>query len=330
MHLDIFKDDAFSLSQLSVAMVNLPHTPTRIGDLGYFKGAGINTLSMTIESVGATIALVPTAPRGSSGKVYTNEKRTLRTVSAVHLPQRAAILADQVQGVRAFGTETELQTAQGMMSEKLAAMRRDIDLTMEWQRLGAIKGQVLDADGSSVIWDWFSEFGVSQITKDFELDNDATQVILKVLELKRAVEAELGGLSFTGIRVFCSASFFDAFTRHPAVEKAFELYNTAYASSDVRGGFVFAGVTWEEYRGKVGSTDFVEDGYAYAVPEGVPNMFIARFAPADYMETVNTVGLPYYAKQEPMPFGKGIEVEAQSNPIHLNTRPRAVVKLVKF
>ena len=49
--------------------------------------------------------------------------------------------------------------------------------------------------------------------------------------------------------------------------------------------------------------------------------------PANYMETVNTIGLPYYAKQEPMDFDKGIEVETQSNPIHLCTRPAAICKL---
>jgi hypothetical protein len=45
------------------------------------------------------------------------------------------------------------------------------------------------------------------------------------------------------------------------------------------------------------------------------------------METVNTLGIPYYGKIEPMPFGKGVSGEAQSNPLHLCTRPRAVIRL---
>ena len=69
------------------------------------------------------------------------------------------------------------------------------------------------------------------------------------------------------------------------------------------------------------------DDEAYAVPKGVPERFITRFAPADYMEAVNTNGLPYYAKQEAGKFGKAVELEAQSNPLHLCTRPRAVIKL---
>ena len=57
--------------------------------------------------------------------------------------------------------------------------------------------------------------------------------------------------------------------------------------------------------------------------------FITRYAPADYMETVNTIGLPLYAKQELMRMNKGVELEAQSNPLNLRTKPRAVIKLTK-
>lgn len=62
-------------------------------------------------------------------------------------------------------------------------------------------------------------------------------------------------------------------------------------------------------------------------PEGVPGMFRTVYSPADYMETVNTVGVPYYAKQERMAFDKGVELEAQSNPICFNQLPEAVIKL---
>ena len=56
-------------------------------------------------------------------------------------------------------------------------------------------------------------------------------------------------------------------------------------------------------------------------------LLITRFGPADYMETVNTMGLPYYASQVPMDHHKGVNLEAQSNPLNLCTRPRAIIKL---
>ena len=45
------------------------------------------------------------------------------------------------------------------------------------------------------------------------------------------------------------------------------------------------------------------------------------------MDTVNTEGLPYYGQVEVLPFKKGVAGEAQSNPLHMVTRPRAIIHL---
>ena len=45
------------------------------------------------------------------------------------------------------------------------------------------------------------------------------------------------------------------------------------------------------------------------------------------METANTLGLPKYAKQEALRMNRGVEFEAQSNPLNLCTRPAAIIKL---
>ena len=68
---------------------------------------------------------------------------------------------------------------------------------------------------------------------------------------------------------------------------------------------------------------------AIVVPDGVPGLVITRFAPADYNETVNTIGLPYYARSEPKKMNKGWDLEAQSNPINICTRPASLIRVVK-
>ena len=85
------------------------------------------------------------------------------------------------------------------------------------------------------------------------------------------------------------------------------------------------GITYERYRGT--SAVKITDDCAYAVPEGVPGLFLTRFAPANYRETVNTIGIPYYAKGEPMKFDTGFELQAQSNPLNICTRPASIIKL---
>lgn len=328
--LDIFNDDAFSVTNLTRAMVDLPRVPTRIGELGLFEENGITTTTAMIERTSEGLKLVPSATRGSRGEPVTMKGRDLVPVKAVHLPQSGAVLADEVQGVRAFGTESELESVQNLVNKKLAKMKRQLDLTLEYHRIGAIKGQILDADGTSVLLDVYDVFGMTQTTQNFALATSTTAVRRKLIELRRAVQVALGGLSYSRVHVFCSSSFFDDLTNHASVAKAFELYQQNSLARDEQGTtFAMGGVMFEEYSGGVGGIDFIPDGQAYAFPLGVPGLFTTDFAPADYMETVNTLGLPYYAKQEAMKMGKGVEMESQSNPITLCTRPEAVIKLVK-
>ena len=329
MHMDIFNDDAFSVVSLTKAIEDTPFVPGRVGQLGIFSEEGVSTTSISIEKIGSTVSLVPAASRGSSGRPMGNDKRQMIPFTATHLPQRASILADEVQNLRAFGSETEVETAQRLMNRKLAKMRRDLDTTIEYQRIGAIKGSILDSDGTTELLNLHTAFGTSVTSHSLVLGTAGTQVRNKVIEARRKMEAALGGLTYSGARVLCSASFFDALVGHAKVEAAFDRYmNGEFLREDQRGGFYFAGVFWEEYRGQVGATKFVADGEAWMVPEGVPDLFVTNYAPADYMETVNTLGQAYYAKQEPKDFNKGIDVETQSNPIHICTRPAVPVKLL--
>ena len=57
----------------------------------------------------------------------------------------------------------------------------------------------------------------------------------------------------------------------------------------------------------------VETNKAYFYPTGVPNLFTTVFAPADYVETVNTMGLPRYVKQYTMQNDKGVHMDTQMN-----------------
>jgi hypothetical protein len=55
------------------------------------------------------------------------------------------------------------------------------------------------------------------------------------------------------------------------------------------------------------------------------DIYRTKYAPADYNETVNTMGRKLYAKQAPMEFDKGIKLEVQTNTMSWCTRPKALV-----
>lgn len=335
--LDIFNDDAFNVTSLTDAINDTLYIPTRIAELGWFNERGVATTTMAIERRGSQLNLVPNTPRGAGDTVVRGLKGRLIPLAFTHLPERATIQADEVQNVRAFGTESEVETVQNLVNERLETMRQNIDVTVEWQRMGAIKGQVLDADGTTVILDMFQTFELTQQHPTLMLSVPATPVRSALVGYKRLVEQALGGKRYTGLRMLCSAQFFDAFVEHPAVQRAWDNFrDSGLLQMDLRGGnnngsqttgFFFGGVMFEEYRGNVNGHDFIAPGDAYLCPEGVNGMYLTRYAPADYMETVNTMGLPYYAKQELLRFNKGVEIEAQSNPINFITNPDAVIRV---
>jgi hypothetical protein len=326
---DIFNNDAFSVSALTQTIVDIPRLQTKIGDKKLFKEQGMPTLGMMVERKGSSLSLVPAAPRGGIGDTALRGQRTLIHLPTVHLPQRGAMLADEVQGIRAFGSETEVEAVQSILKDKLEVAKNKLDITMEYHRIGAIKGLIMDADGVTPLLDVYAAFGMVQQTHFMALATTTTKVKQKVIEIKRKIQEKLGGKSYSKIRVLCSQSFFDDLTGHVVVEKAFELYQqNSYARTDQSGSaFEFADVIFEEYAGGVGATLFIPEGEAYAYPEGVNALFQTWYAPADWMETVNTKGLPYYAKQEIMPYNKGVSFESQSNPLNFCSLPEAVLKL---
>lgn len=325
-HMDIFKDDAFSMVELTAAVQNLPYQPGRIEKLGLFGESSINTLTVSIESQDGVLKLVDVTQRGAPSTPMAHAGRALRSFSVPHIALPDYLTADQVTGVRSFGTDSDLETIVKVVAQRMQPMRNSIEYTIESHRLMAIKGQYMNAGGSAV--SLFTEFGVVQQTLGFALLTATTKVRQKIMTMLEYIEDALGGLSFTGVRVMCGKSFWSELIEHPVVKETY--LNTQQASSlrgDPRMEFEFGGVIWERYRGT--SAVKVEDDDAYAIPEGVPELFITRFAPGDFVGAAGTLGERIYARQWERNDGRGIEMEVQSNPLNLCTRPRAVIKLTK-
>ncbi len=324
--LDIFNDDAFSLTSMTATINEQEYKPGRLGELGLFTESGIATTTAVVESQNGLLRLLPTAQRGAPGTQETAEKRKIRSFVIPHIPHDASILADEVQGVRAFGSEDRLQGVQTVVNNRLMAMNANHEVTLEHLRMGALKGQILDADGTTVIYDLYHEFGVTQQTHSFKFSDASTDVRIQCVKARRKVDNALGAQPYNGLRALCGADFYDGLVGHQDVKDTYQRYQDGAAlRNDPKTGFVYGDINWEEYRGQVSGIPFVGADEAYMIPEG-SGIFRTWFAPADFMETVNTIGLPRYAKQKVMDFERGVLVHTQSNPLPINLRPRAVIK----
>lgn len=332
--LDIFTDDAFSLVPLTDAINKLKFVPGLIGGMNLFMESGVAATSIALEERDGILTLVSPSPRGGPGTTLDKTKRKLRSLAIPHFEIDDAIMAEEVQGVRQWGSETALETVMGKVTDRTAIHSQSLEATQEFSRIGAVKGIVTYADSTTL--NLFTEFGVTQETEiDFDLDNASpAEGVLRRASAKviRQIAGILEGVPFNGVHAFVGDTFYDDLIAHKEVRDTFlrqvearQLREGYVEGGQSFGSFNFGGIVWQNYRGKVGDTDFVNTDKAHIFPTGVPNLFRTYFAPADYVETVNTLGRRLTAKQFPMPNDKGIELEVQMNTLNICTRPKALI-----
>lgn len=330
---NVFENPAFSMSSLTAAINILPNNYGLMESMGLFPPKPVRFRSVAVEEKNGVLTLLPTMPVGSPGTVGVRGKRKLRSFTIPHIPHDDVVLPDEVQGIRAFGSETEVQTVASVMAEHLQTMRNKHAITLEHLRIGALKGIILDADGSE-LYNLFDLFEITPKVVNFQLNAAGTDIKKKCLDLKRYLEKNLKGERMTGVHCLVSSDFFDAFTSHEKVVEAYQRWQDSFAlRSDMRSGFTFCGITFEEYAGEASDGDgnvrpFIEDGEGHAFPLGTVDTFATYFAPADFNETANTLGQPLYAKQEPRKFDRGTDIHTQSNPLPMCHRPAVLVKVL--
>lgn len=333
--LDIFNNDAFGVTSLTDFVNSLKYRPGRIGEMGLFDSTAITTTSIAIERIGDVLQLVKPTPRGGPGETRDMPKRTMLNLSVPHFQRDWAVMADQVQGVRAKGSESELETVQQVVGEVISAQTSDMDLTEEHARLGAVTGIVTYADASTL--NLFTAFGVTEETEvDFDLDaaSPADGVLRKAaVGVIRKMKAKLGAVPFASIHAFVGDTFFDQLLTHKEVRDTYKGWSEAQILRESYIGpnrasnpmFEFGGIVWENYGEIDGEGVGIAATKARFFPVGVPGLFRTYHAPADYIETVNTLGERLYAKQWPMPNDKGINGELQMNALQICTRPAVLM-----
>lgn len=328
-----FNNPAFEMAELTKAINLLPNNYGRLREMKIMPVKGVRSRTVIVEMKNGILTLLPTKPVGSPGTVHKMAKRNVRSFVVPHIPHDADILPEEYDGLRSFGSEDDVMALSQLMNDKLQSMRVNHGITLEHLRMGALKGEILDSDGST-IYNLYDEFNITPFEVDFELSDVDTDVKQKCIDLLRHMEDNLLGEAMRGVHVLVSQEFFDALVDHPKVREAYERWRDGeLLRTDMREGFNFAGVTFEEYRGRSldieGNTRrFIAASEGHAFPMGTLNTFETLVAPADFIETTNTIGQLLYAKQEERKFGRGIDIHTQSNPLPICYRPAVLVKVL--
>ena len=188
--------DTYTASEMTDAVIKLPLAPLRYS--GLFEEKGVSTTTVALEIKQGKIILVSDQPRGAEPEYLAGrgEKRNTKLLSCTHLPQTDVVTPEDLQDKRAFGT-TALTGPVTVINDKLSALKRNVEMTREFHRLGAIKGIVYDADGTTVLHNIFKTFGVQQkketITFPATAPENSNPIMAAILSAKRKAEAAMGG-----------------------------------------------------------------------------------------------------------------------------------------
>lgn len=322
---NVFESDLFTMTSMTAAIINSPYVPTRLSDLGLFEEQGESIPFVFVESTSdGKLVLLDVMPRGSQGKPLTDPKAKGIPFKIPHIPEQGQVLADEVIGVRRFGTTDQMRTVEEIRDRKLRDARRNIDYTIESHRMQCLLGNYINANNQAI--SLYTTFGLSRKEVAMDWANDSANQEEKHLKVQEAMEDALDGLPYTGIRVFHGKNSWAAAIANKSIRETY--LNTAMAAelrADPRQPREFGGMIHERYRGT--STVKIPDNEAYAVPMGVPGLFLTRFGPADTLDAVGVLGERYHVTPELLDFNKGMKFLAQSNPLNICTRPAAIIKL---
>lgn len=136
-----FENDAFNVVSLTEAINILPNNYGKLNEMNLFPGKSVRTRTICVEEQNGVLNLLPTQLPGSPATFETRTKRKLRSFTIPHIPHDDIILPEEIQGVRAFGSESELQVMANIVTEHLQSMRNKHAITLEYLRMGALKGK---------------------------------------------------------------------------------------------------------------------------------------------------------------------------------------------
>jgi len=337
--MNAFSGNAFEVVSLSNAITNAPFVPGFLGSLNLFTPVPETSHNILVDRQNTEFTLIPTTPINGPIPARQQQGRNTVNLQMVHLGKSFTLMASSVQGIRAHGRSSELESAAVKFLQELALVRRDVELTEEYHRLGAIQGILLDADGTTVIYDYFTEMGeAAPVAVNFALNVSTTDVYGIGREVARSMGRSAGGAFTpnTTINALCGDQFYDDLIGHSNV-KEFYLNSVRSRELEAASGAIFeslkvGAITYHNYRGS-------DDNSAVAVPtdecrifpRNAEGVFSKVQGPHTTFSTVNTPGLPLYAErtfENPVNPGesKWVKGEVHAYNLHMCMKPRVLRK----
>jgi len=127
-----FHNPAFSMAALSAAINIIPNRYGRMEALNLFPApAGAHAPDHRRGAGGRAEPATGPAARFARHRGYPRQAHGALVRDPPHIPHDDVVLPEEVQGIRAFGSETEMESIAGVMARHLETMRNKHAITLE-------------------------------------------------------------------------------------------------------------------------------------------------------------------------------------------------------
>lgn len=325
----------------------IPNTFGLVNELGLAPIEGKASRFVRIDFRDGVIHVLSAEPLGGNGQLTPDDDQSGVIMEIPHFPHFESIRVGDVDSVlQVFNGQVVPASLDREVQIKLNKIRRNHNITLEFIRLGMLKGLIKDGKGRT-LYDLFDVFGITKKTIDFTLGTGGTDVREKCEEVNDHVMENLKGETSSGVEALVSPSFFGKLIKHENVEKFWlQAQNSAehrQLNRERRGGnwgrvFEFGDILWREYKGSlpvkaangsVSQVANVEAGKAHAYPSGTQEMMRTFEAPVHHIERTNQApeNDTIYISTEPLKHGEGIEMKSQSNRLAVCKQPECLVEI---
>lgn len=335
--------DNFAVQDFTQELAMVANIRTPLSDLNLFRSESISTTSVTFEQTFGTLGLISDVYRGGQVLANSDETRKLHTYAVPYFKVVDRLTAQDIQGVRAYGSADQAETQAAALERKMTRMKRSALMTAEYAKFYAItQGKIYSPSGAVAHSSFYTDFGVTRKEIDFNLEVSTTDVLAKAEEaIAHIQDNALSGDVYTGVVALCSPEFFAALISHPKVVSSYTYYSSTQeplrnrlgGDTSLRRTFDWAGVRWIEVRDGVHNgtttTRFIGTDEAYFLPLGTEDTFVSYFAPSNKLDLANTLGEEMYLFQRKNPNGESLDLELEFSQVHLLRRPQVVVKATR-
>ena len=305
--------------------------PTLLGGMGQalFPTRAVSTRTIAIQRVGGQNRLIPVSPIGAPPVELEVEGGDVRPFFLRRIAKGSTVYAEELQGVTDFFDFQNVRTLDAEVMRRAARIRDDIELTNEYQRFGAIQGIVVDADGVTVLDNWFTNWGVPAPTPfNFALATTTTDIrVIADNVITTMRQASVNGWipGRTRVHALVGEDFYTQLIAHRA-------YREAYINTPMAGALLDAiperldafGITWHRWLdGGNTPTEFtIPADEARFFPVGGNDVFQRVLGPAEFSPFINQPGREVYGMNIPdRDRGAWLRTEQYQYPLFMCLRP---------